>query len=69
MLLLENCSSHGSTEPLPTLCGVTVLFLTPKTTSKIQPMDAGDRAEIKMRYRSSEMERAIVSVEEKVRDK
>ena len=49
LLLLDNCSSH-KTENL-TLSYVDVYFLSPNTTSKLQPMDAGIIMAFKKHYR------------------
>ena len=50
-LLIDNCSAHGSIETLPVLYNVDVIFLPPKTTSKLQPLDTGIIVALKLRYR------------------
>ena len=50
LLLVDNCSAHGMAQNLPDLHNVTVHFLPPNTTSKIQPLDAGIRATLKVHY-------------------
>lgn len=54
LLLLDNCSAHGSAQSLPFLDNVEVLFLPPNTTSRLQPLYAGIIAAIKARYRKSQ---------------
>lgn len=59
LLLVDNLSVHGSEHTLPELSCVTVRFLPPITTSKIQPLYAGIIAAIKLRYNSFHMERDL----------
>lgn len=40
ILFIDNCSAHGAKESLPALQHVDVPFLSPKTTSHIQPLYA-----------------------------
>lgn len=61
-------AAHGSVCTLPPLGHVTVKYLPPNTTSKIQPCDAGVIAAIKANYRIFQMERAIDLTETNVRD-
>lgn len=68
ILLLDNCSAHGNLQSLPALCNVVVTFLPPNTTSKIQPMDAGIIAAVKVRYRKMHMERALDAIDESIKD-
>ena len=63
-LFVDNCSALGSVETLPELRSVTVLSLPPNTTSKVQPMDAGVIAAIKLRYRLMHTERDVDMVDE-----
>ena len=63
-LLIENCSAHGTLENLPSLQPVSVFFLPPNTTSKMQPMDAGVIASVKLRYRTFKMEPAVDLIDE-----
>ena len=58
-LLIDNCSAHGTLENLPSLSNVEVIFLPPNTTSKLQPLDAGIIASLKLRYRKKQMEHAV----------
>ena len=51
VLLLDNCSAHGTVANLPSFSNVRIIFLPPNTTCKIQPMDAGIIATMKKRYR------------------
>lgn len=64
LLLLDNCSAHGSVETAPDLQNVELYFLPPNTTSKIQPCDAGIIATLKMRYRNYQMDRALDMAED-----
>lgn len=66
ILLIDNCSAHGSPQTLPQLLNVTVKFLPPNTTSRLQPLDAGCIAAFKLRYRSFQLERALDLSEEGV---
>lgn len=59
LLLMDNCSAHGSEHTLPALQNVKVSFLPPNTTSRLQPLDAGIIAALKMRYRKKQMEYAV----------
>lgn len=58
-LLLEICSAHGKIESLPQLTSVTVRFLPPNSTSRLQPVDDGVIDALKVRYRRREMEHAL----------
>lgn len=64
LLLLDNCSAHGTEETLPDLENVQIMFLPPNTTSVLQPMDAGIIATLKTRYRKLQYERALDIMEE-----
>lgn len=68
VLLLDNCSAHGRMESLPEMENVRVVFLPPNTTSKVQPMDAGIIASMKVKYRRYQMDRALGLSEEHIRD-
>lgn len=68
ILLLDDCSAHGRMETIPEMDNVRVMFLPPNTTSKVQPMDAGIIAAMKMKYRRYQMERALDMSETNVRD-
>lgn len=50
-LQLDNCSAHGKQNELPKLDNVRDEFMSPKTTSKIQPLDGSVIAWVKARYR------------------
>ena len=63
-LLLDNASCHGRTETLPTLHHVDVIYLPARTTSRIQPLDAGIISSVKLKYRKRQLERAIDLIEE-----
>lgn len=57
VLLLDNASAH--TAHGMELKSVTVVFLPPNTTAKLQPMDAGIIASFKRRYRHRQLEHAL----------
>ena len=59
LLLMDNCSAHGSQDSQPELRNVSILFFPPNTTSRLQPLDAGIIAAIKLRYRRRQMEFAV----------
>ena len=59
VLLLYNCSAHGTVANLPSFSNVQIIFSPPNTTSKIQPMDASIIAAMKKWYRQKQIERAI----------
>ena len=61
LLLLDNCSTHGTTKEVESLnlSNTKILFLPPNTTSIIQPCDAGIIAALKCRYRRLQMGRAL----------
>ena len=50
ILIVDNASSHLTTDQL-NLTNVTVYFLRPNTTTKLQPLDAGIIANVKCHYR------------------
>lgn len=66
LLLIDNCSAHGSEQSLPAVDNVDVVFLPPNTTSKLQPLDAGIIAALKTRYRKWQYERALDCVDASV---
>ena len=68
LLLLDNCSAHGTKETLPTLSHVEVFHLPPNTTSRLQPLDLGIIAAMKVKYRRCQMEYAVDLLDEDVRD-
>lgn len=51
LLLIDNCSAHGTADSLPPLRNVRVQFLPPNTTSRVQPLDAGIIAWVKAKYK------------------
>lgn len=51
LLMVDNCSAHGSIGVLPPLQNVEVFFLPPNTTSHLQPLDAGIIAALKSKFR------------------
>ena len=59
LLMLDNCSAHGSEESLPSMDNVEVIYLPPNTTSKLQPLDSGITASVKTKYRMYQYERAL----------
>ena len=65
-MLLDNASVHGTQAELPTLSNVTVHYLPKKTTSILQPLDAGVIASIKKRYMQRVVERGVDLIEEGV---
>ena len=64
ILLLDNCSAHGNASTIPELANTEVIFLPPRTTSRIQPCDAGIIAAVKMRYRKRQIQRALGFIDE-----
>lgn len=59
LLLLDNCSAHGTKRTIPTLSNVRIQYLPPNTTSQYQPMTAGITRSFKIRYRRLQYERAL----------
>lgn len=51
LLLTDNCTAHAKEDSLPTLQSVQVSIISPNTTSRVQPLDAGVIAWIKRRYK------------------
>ena len=53
ILLLENCTAHGTRTEVETLnlSSTKIIFLPPNTTSMIQPCDVGIIAALKCSYR------------------
>lgn len=62
LLLIDNCSAHGTNETVPKLDHVELEFLPPNTTSKLQPMDAGIIATLETLYLKLQYERALDSL-------
>lgn len=59
LLLMDNCSAHGSKENLLDVQNVEVELLAPNTTSKLQLFDAGIIAAMKVRYRRRQGEHSL----------
>lgn len=59
VLRIDNCNAHGWEENIPKLPKERIAFLPPNCTSKIQPLDAGIIAALKISYRKFHMERAF----------
>lgn len=66
ILLIDNCRPHGSDLKISNLSNAKVVFLLPKTTSKIQPLDVGVITCMKLRYRSFQMDNALDLQDENV---
>ena len=58
-LIFDNASCHGNRDNLPEMQNVEVIYLSPRTTSRIQPLGAGVIACIKRGYHRSQLERAV----------
>ena len=63
ILILDNCSAHGTVEYLPDLLNVHVLFLPKNTTALLQPLDSGVIASLKKRFKKQQTQRAIDLIE------
>ncbi|SJX66502.1 related to transposase [Sporisorium reilianum f. sp. reilianum] len=64
LLLLDNFSGHGMLQkPLAKLQNITIQFLPPNTTSRIQPLDAGIIASFKKHYRARQYGMALLEAE------
>lgn len=59
MLLIDNCSAHQTTEALPQLNHVKVVFFSANATSKPQSLDDDIFAVLKVQYRHLRKERAV----------
>lgn len=68
LLLMDNCSAHGNVDTLSNLTHVNVGLLLPNTTSKLQPLDVGIIAAIKLQYRRRQMKHAANFLEVDKRD-
>lgn len=55
---MDSFGAHDD-HSLPELSNVEVCVLPPNSTSKLQPLDAGIIASMKMRYRLRQMKRAV----------
>ena len=59
VLLIDNASCNGRVDDLPELSNVEVVYLPKRTTSRIQPLDAGIIACLKRRYRRNQILSAL----------
>ncbi|XP_037576676.1 tigger transposable element-derived protein 6-like [Dermacentor silvarum] len=59
LLLLDNCSTHHVNAHLS---AVEVLFLSPNTTAKMQPMDEGVIANFKVHYHRRVIKRLLIDI-------
>ena len=59
-VIVDNCPAHPNVEGLQT---VELIFLTPNTTSKLQPMDQGVIRSLKAKYRSAVVKLYITRIE------
>lgn len=66
VLLIDNDSRHGTYQTIPELRSVRVVFLPKRTTSRIQPLDAGIIASVKRRYLRHQIHRDMDLVQEGV---
>lgn len=60
LLVVDNCSAH---HVQASLTAVTLLFLPPNTTSKVQPLDLGIIRAFKAYYRRRVVERMLIAVD------
>lgn len=63
--MAENCSADGGAATIPFLDSVEIIFLPLKTTSRLQPIDAGIVAAMEMRYRKFHLECALDLLDER----
>lgn len=61
---MDHCSAYGSVETPPSLENVEILFLPPNTTGKLQALDAGTVAAMKVRFCQRRMEHAVDVLDE-----
>lgn len=59
LLSIENCIAHGSFNSFPYLSNVEVLCVPPNTTLKLQPLDAGNIAALRMHYKLCHVEHNV----------
>ena len=67
LLLIDNCSAHGTAEMFPEMPNLRIVYLPPDCTSRVQPMDAGVIAALKLRYKKLHMDRALDNLEADVK--
>ncbi|XP_043462863.1 tigger transposable element-derived protein 4-like [Leptopilina heterotoma] len=60
MLFIDNCTAH---KDISSLKAVKVIFLTPNTTSILQPLDQGIIQNFKIKYRTEVVRKMIVDME------
>lgn len=63
LLMIDNCSAHGSKKTLPTLNHIRPSSLPPNTSSKIQALDAGTISQVEENFRGRLLHRAFESIE------
>ena len=68
-LTIDNASSHGHIETLLTFHSVDVIYLPERTTSRLEPLDAGMIACIKHRYQLILLERAVYLIEDGITER
>ena len=59
LLIIDNASCHGTKENLPDFSNIEIIFLPPKTTLKLQPLDCGTIAAVKSHYRRRQVNLAL----------
>ena len=59
LLIIDNASCHGTSENLPNFLNIEIMFLPPKTTSQLQPLDSGIIAALKSHYRRRQISMAL----------
>lgn len=59
MFLLDNCSAHGTVESLLSILNISFHFLSPNTTSQLQPFNADVISTMKHWYRHRQREHTI----------
>ena len=57
--LIDNCSAHGSADSMSQFDNVSTKFFPPNTTPKLQPLDSGIIAALKVRYWHRQYEHAL----------
>lgn len=63
LLFIDNCSAHGT---IPKLSNITVHFLPPNTTSKLQPLDQGIIKNFKVNYRKEVVRQFLTDLDRNV---
>ncbi|XP_028656953.1 tigger transposable element-derived protein 4-like [Erpetoichthys calabaricus] len=62
ILFIDNCTAHNH---IPVMKAVTMKFLLPNTTSKLQPLDQGIINNFKLRYRKLVVRKLLQEIEDK----